>query len=154
LKDLESIRDYVRIHDALSTSGLPEKGDFAVMGENGYEFVISICTLRDEEILENEDRLVEEAGMKYIHFPVDRERPSMRDYELLRDQLNMLMDRKVWLHCTRNRRVSALIYLYNVLERGMDSSAARFRLETIWKPGEEWERMIAQTLEKYVYQYL
>jgi len=142
------------IHKNLMTSALPSEGDFSSMAESGYEMVISLCEPTDSVTLVNEDALVTDAGMRYMHLAVDFDAPSVEDYELLRDILNVTMHQRVWLHCTKNYRVSAMMYLYSVIDRGVDREMARMSLESIWQPTEPWESMITQALDKYVHQYL
>ena len=151
---LSDIVAYEPVHSMLATSGMPKEDQFAMISEYGYEFIISSCSTDDKVSIENEDLLVSQAGMNFIHFPVSIKYPTVAGYEMLRDQLNLLMHRKVWLHCTYNYRVSVMIYLYNVLERGIESTSARVMLEKIWSPSPEWENMIELVREKYVYQYL
>ncbi|HIP61682.1 MAG TPA: hypothetical protein EYG98_03920 [Sulfurovum sp.] len=142
------------IHKNLMTSALPQESDFSLMADDGYEIVISMCQSEDSLTLDNEDAMVTNAGMKYLHLPVDYYEPTMMDYTLLRDILNTIADKKVWLHCTKNYRVSAFMYLYNILERGADRQMAKMSMNSIWKPTDAWENMIEETLEKYAYQYL
>ncbi len=142
------------IHTNLMSSALPSEDDFQSMADEGYEIVISMCLPVDSVTLDDEDALVTDAGMKYMHLGMDYYAPTLEDYELLRDILNVLVEKKVWIHCTKNYRVSAFMYLYNVLERGADIQMARMMMHTIWKPTEAWENMIEEALEKYAYQYL
>ena len=92
--------------------------------------------------------------MRYIHLPVNFTDPQVADYELIRDVLNALFPRKVWLHCAQNMRASGMMYLYNVLERGMEPRTARALMENIWKPDAVWEALFAAVMEKYAGQYL
>jgi len=142
------------IHANLMTSALPAVEDFMRMAEQGYEIVISLCQRVDSEILEDEDALVSAAGMKYIHLPVDFYAPTLEDYEVLRDILRSLQERKVWLHCTRNWRVSAWMYIYHIVERSMPYAEAEEILHRIWKPDEIWQALLDEAIEKYAYQYL
>ena len=142
------------IHTNLITSALPVADDFPEMAAQGYEIVISLCQEVDSEILEDEDRLVCRAGMRYIHLPVDFSEPTLDDYELLRDILRSVQERKVWLHCTKNWRVSAFMYIYHIIEMTMPHSEAASILHRIWKPDETWQTLIDEAIEKYAYQYL
>ena len=92
--------------------------------------------------------------MRYFHIPVDFEHPKVADYEWLRDVLTALFPRKVWLHCAQNKRASGMMYLYNVLERGMEPRTARALMESIWQPDAAWERLFEAVMEKHAYQYL
>ncbi|WP_292655768.1 protein tyrosine phosphatase family protein [Nitratifractor sp.] len=142
------------VHQHLMTSALPKAEDFARMAALGFEVVISLGRPEDNRYLRDEDFLVTVAGMRYLHLPVDFSAPTFGDYELLRDLLNALYPRKVWLHCAENKRVSALIFLYNVIDRSVPIHEARARLHLIWQPDEIWQAFIDEALEKYVYQYV
>jgi len=142
------------VHDRLMTSALPEAEDFAQMAALGFEAVINLGRPEDSRYLRDEDMLVTAAGMRYLHLPIDFSAPAFGDYELFRDLLNALYPRKVWLHCAQNRRVSALIFLYNVIDRSMPIAEAKARLHLIWQPDEVWQAFLDEALEKYVYQYI
>ncbi len=142
------------VHDRLMTSGLPEEGEFAGMAALGFEAVVNLGRPEDSATLPEEDLLVTAAGMRYFHLPVPFARPTFDDYEMLRDLLNALYPRKTWLHCAKNHRVSALIFLYNVIDRSVPISEARARLHLVWQPDEVWQAFLDEALEKYVYQFL
>jgi len=142
------------IHDRLMTSALPLEEEFARMAEQGYEAVVNLGCPEDSVYLAEEDALVTAAGMRYLHLPIAFDNPTFADYELLRDLLNALYPRKVWLHCAKNYRVSAMIFLYNVIERSVPIPEARARMHRIWRPDELWQAFLDEALEKYVYQYI
>ena len=142
------------IHPNLMTSALPSSEDFSRMAAQGYEIVISLCQDIDSETLEDEDGLVSGAGMRYIHLPVTFAAPTLEDYELLRDILRSVQDRKVWLHCARNWRVSALMTIYHIVEMSMPHSEAEEIAHRAWQPDETWQALIDEAIEKYAYQYL
>ena len=142
------------IHPNLMTSALPSAEDFSCMAAKGYEIVISLCQDIDSETLEDEDGLVSRAGMRYIHLPVTFVAPTLKDYELLRDILRSVQDRKVWLHCARNWRVSAFMTIYHIVEMSMSRGEAEEIAHRAWQPDEIWQALIDEAIEKYAYQYL
>ncbi len=143
------------IHPGLMTSGLPEPDDFAQMAQQGYGVVISLCHPEDTTRLEgDEDALVNGAGMLYIHQPIAFDALRLEDYETLRDLLRTFHDRKVWLHCTHNKRVSTLIHIFNIIDRTLSVPEARALLEAVWEPDAARQAFIDEALEKYAYQYL
>ena len=144
----------VPIHDALTTSAMPDDALFARMAQEGYQVVVSLAEPIDTRYRLDEDAIVTELGMYYVHLPVDFTDPQVADYELLRDILNAFFPRKVWLHCAQNKRASGMMYLYNVLERGMEPRTARVLMEKIWKPDAAWKALFAAVMEKYADQYL
>ncbi len=142
------------IHDRLVTSGLPGEEDFTLMAGSGVDTVINLGGPEDTLLLPEEDRLATAAGLRYLHLPVTFDRPTFSDYELLRDLLNALYPRKVWIHCAKNYRVSALIFLYNVIDRSVPIPEARARMHEIWQPDGVWQSFLDEALEKYIYQYI
>ena len=144
----------VPIHDALMISVMPDDALFAQIAREGYQVVVSLAEPIDTHYRPDEDAIVTGLGMRYFHLPVDFENPQIADYKLLRDVLNALFPRKVWLHCAQNKRASGMMYLYNVLERGMEPRTARVLMERIWQPDDAWERLFAAVMEKYAHQYL
>jgi uncharacterized protein (TIGR01244 family) len=143
------------IHPDLMTSGLPEAGDFVQMAAQGYAVVISVRHPEDETQLSgDEDALVAEAGMAYVHIPMRSRHLTLEGYEMLRDVLRTFHGRKVWLHCTHNRRISTLMFVYNIIERSLLTSEALSILNTIWEPDEDRQAFIDEALEKYAGQYL
>ena len=124
------------------------------MAQQGYEIVLSMCQPIDSVTLEDEDELVSAAGMRYIHLPVTYASPQLDDYELLRDILRSVQERKVWLHCAKNYRVSAFMYIYHVIEMTKVPDEARAILYRVWEPNETWKALIDEAVEKYAGQYL
>ena len=144
----------VPIHDTLTTSAMPDDALFARMAQEGYQVVVSLAESIDTRYRSDEDAVVTGLGMRYMHLPVDFIDPQVVDYELIRDVLNALFPRKVWLHCAQNMRASGMMYLYNMLERGMEPRTARVLMENIWKPDGAWEALFAAVMEKHAGQYL
>ena len=55
--------------------------------------------------------------------------------------------RHVWIHCARNMRVSAFVYLYRRLRRGEPDTAARHPMDDVWAPAGTWREFIERALE-------
>ena len=115
---LEDIRAYLRISDQLATSGQIEYQQIPAIKDAGFDVVVNLAPARKERNGE-EGFLVTEQGMTYIQIPVDWENPSLRDLDLFFDVMNANQDRKVYVHCFANMRVSAFVYLYRTLELGL-----------------------------------
>lgn len=63
-----------------------------------------------ENALVDEESSVLNAGMEYINIPVNFVRPTDRDVNQFAQLMNSLDDKKVWVHCAANMRVSAFMY--------------------------------------------
>ncbi|MBU1223532.1 MAG: hypothetical protein KKA22_03145 [Gammaproteobacteria bacterium] len=53
----------------------------------------------------------------------------------------------VWVHCARNMRVSAFVYLYRRLVLSEDEAAASFPMREVWAPDPVWQAFIDQVLQ-------
>lgn len=58
-------------------------------------------------------------------------------------------DKNIFVHCAANMRVSAFMYLYRRIHKGMSDDDARKDLEQIWLPNETWQKFIEQVVEHY-----
>jgi protein tyrosine phosphatase (PTP) superfamily phosphohydrolase (DUF442 family) len=104
--------------------------------------------------MEREDEWVTQAGMVYLHIPMRSRSLTLEGYEMLSDALRKWHDRKIWLHSTHNRRVSTLMYVFNIIERTLSVSEAQALLHTVWEPDADRQAFIDEALEKYAGQYL
>ena len=140
---LQDITNYLKISDHLSTSGQIAYDQVAAIKEAGFDVVINLAPARDD-VNSLEGYLVVEQGMSYVHIPVSWQQPSQRDLQLFFDVMKANHDRKVYVHCFANMRVSAFVYLYRTLHEGITEEQARADLEKIWKPEdlEQWAAFI------------
>jgi hypothetical protein len=54
--------------------------------------------------------------------------------------------KSVFVHCVKNMRVSAFIYLYRILRQGWTSDDAILNLIEIWEPEGTWAAFIEDAL--------
>lgn len=148
--NLENINAYLAITDSLSTSGQITYDEIALLKEAGFEVVINLA-VADQERNGEEGFLVTQQGLTYIQIPVSWQNPSLRDLQLFFDVMNVNRDRKVYVHCFANMRVSAFVYLYRTLHEGISEEVARTDLEKIWDPSEreQWARFIERAKEEW-----
>ncbi len=133
------IYNYYRYSDLISTSGLPEVKDFNKIKAEGFEIVLSLSMPVDSKTIENEELLLSNLGMTYMHIPVDYYDPKVRDFEVFQKFINAYKTEKLWIHCTKNYRVSAFIYLYHLLQT---DEAKNELLNMFWTPNEVWQTFI------------
>ena len=140
---LEDITNYLKISDHLSTSGQIAYDQIAAIKEAGFEVVVNLAPARDD-VNGLEGYLVVGQGMSYVHIPVSWQAPSQRDLQLFFDVMKANHDRKVYVHCFANMRVSAFVYLYRTLKEDITEAQARADLEKIWEPErlEQWAAFI------------
>src|SRR5688572_16184556 len=114
MASLEEIRGFLRLDDRIATSGMPLPGHFAAMRDAGFEVVINLALPTSDNAIGNEGELVSQQGMTYVHIPVNFERPTPADFDTFQGVMDIFADRKVFVHCAANMRVSAFMYLYRV----------------------------------------
>jgi protein tyrosine phosphatase (PTP) superfamily phosphohydrolase (DUF442 family) len=77
---------------------------------------------------------VAQQGMTYVNIPVSWPEPSLEHLQQFFEVMRANQDRKVFVHCFANMRVSAFTYLYRTLELKDADAAARSDLLKIWDP--------------------
>ena len=110
---MNKILNYIKINELISTSGQPKIEELESIANEGFEVVINLAVLVTSNALENEDKIVSSLNMSYIHIPVDFENPKLSDLKLFLNILQALGANKVWIHCVKNYRVSAFMYVYH-----------------------------------------
>jgi protein tyrosine phosphatase (PTP) superfamily phosphohydrolase (DUF442 family) len=85
--------------------------------------------------------------MTYAHIPVDFKAPTVQDFDAFCGLMDAFADRRVFVHCAANKRVSAFVFLYRVLQQHAPHSEAERDLRAVWQPDEIWSRFIARQLE-------
>ena len=130
---LTDIRAYLPISDRLATGGQVTYEQIPTLAEAGFEVVINLATA-DEERNGREGFLVAQQGMTYVNIPVSWPEPSLEHLQQFFEVMRANQDRKVFVHCFANMRVSAFTYLYRTLELKDADAAARADLLKIWDP--------------------
>lgn len=139
---IESIRAFVRISDSLGTSGQPKPEQFPLIKEAGYRVVINLAPSDVRDAVKEEQQIVEGLGLKYIYIPVVWAEPKLEDAEKFFAAMKANRDRKVFVHCIANMRVSAFTYLYRTTQLGVSEEEAGQDLRKIWTPGGAWQQFI------------
>jgi protein tyrosine phosphatase (PTP) superfamily phosphohydrolase (DUF442 family) len=154
---LLEIEAFVPISPTIATSGQPNTKQFSDIQSEGYSLVVNLATPASSNWNPDEQAIVESLGMKYVSIAIDFEYPTLNDFENLADLLDensdwtpsTLRDRKTWVHCAKNMRVSAMMYLYHRLRKGYTEETSRRYLEQIWQPNEVWQNFIEATIGLY-----
>jgi len=120
--------------DTLGSSGQPTEAQFSELAESGYQVIINLAMHDSDDAIANEGSLISALGMTYIHLPVPFDAPSDDHFATFSAMLNALQDKKVWVHCQVNARVSAFLYRYLQQEKGFSPQQASSPLLTAWLP--------------------
>jgi protein tyrosine phosphatase (PTP) superfamily phosphohydrolase (DUF442 family) len=146
---LQRIQQFLPISDNLATAGQPSIAQFKDIQSAGYQLVINLAMPNSSDAIVDEAAIVESLGMIYLAIPVLWENPILDDLEKLFDALDANKSTKVFLHCAKNMRVSAMLYLYHRLRCNMSHADARIYLDRVWVPNPTWQTFIEATIELY-----
>ena len=139
------ILNYLVLNKQLITGGQPSKDSFEKLSKKGVVVVINLLPSHQNPI-GNEEFLVAENNMDYIHIPVDWDNPKETDFNSFVMAMKKHQGKKIFVHCAMNMRVSAFIYLYRVLHDNFHKEKAKESMEKIWKPSGTWAEFIEKIL--------
>lgn len=145
LSDISNYREY---SDSFSSSGQPSAEQLEVIEEAGFERVVYVAYSDHENSLQNEDRIVKDLGMEYVHIPVEWNMPTVNDFHLFAGAMERAPGKKTLLHCQVNYRASAFSFLYRVIHDDVPVAAAKADMNTVWTPNETWRDLIFEVLEQ------
>ena len=141
--DAENIH---QIFDWLWSSGQLSARDIAQLPALGIEVVINLAPPTSSNALPGEAELITKQGIAYIQIPVLWEKPQLSQLEQFFGIMRLCENHKVWVHCAKNMRVSAFIYLYRKLCRGEEEEAASQPMKKVWVPNKVWQAFISHAL--------
>jgi protein tyrosine phosphatase (PTP) superfamily phosphohydrolase (DUF442 family) len=143
---LSSIYNFLQHADGTGTAGQPSAEQLAAVKAAGYEVVINLATGTTPRDLPNESEVVTDLGLEYIHIPVIWEQPTSADLTRFFAAMDANRDKQRFVHCIANMRVSAFMFLYQVLRQGVPQPEARAMLNRLWEPNATWQAFIDQAL--------
>ncbi len=146
--NLKTILNYIKINDTISTSGQPTEAQFEVILKHCFDVVINLALCTATNAIENEDKIVTSLGMTYIHIPVDFENPTIDDLKLFLNLLFSLEGKKVFVHCAKNYRVSAFMYVYHKYFLQTPFDEIDLSLLEEWSPNKKWQDIMKINFEE------
>jgi len=123
------IPNFQAVGELLATAAQPAPHDFAWLREQGFQAVINLSTPTAKNFLSDEAKLAMEAGLTYVHAPVDCSNLVPEHYAVVKGLLDALTSKKVLLHCAGNVKSSGLAHIYRVRELGEDRGHLRRALQ-------------------------
>lgn len=144
---MNKILNYVKINELISTSGQLKIEELELIANEGFEVVINLAVPTTSNALENEDKIVSSLNMSYIHIPVDFGNPKISDLKLFLNILQALGANKVWIHCAKNYRVSAFMYVYHKYILHTPFEQIDLSIFDIWQPSLVWQELMKVQLE-------
>lgn len=133
-----------QVFDWLWSSGQLSEEDIRSLPSHGFSVVINLALPTSSNALPGEAELVTGLGMAYVQIPVEWENPRPEEFIQFAGVLNAFAGRKVWVHCAKNMRVSAFIYLYRRLVLSEPEEQASVPMRSVWSPNETWQAFIDQ----------
>jgi len=146
---LDQIVSFYQIDENIGTSGQPKVEQFRDISAAGYEIVFNLALSDSPNAIENENNIISKLSMTYVHIPVDFKTPSPEDLELFFKHMKKHEDKKIFIHCVMNWRVSAFMFLYHTIKCQMPIMKARRHMDTVWQPEPVWQEFIDNALDSY-----
>ena len=146
--ELSDISNYREYSPTFSSSGQPTKEQLELLREDGFERIVYIAFSNNGNAFADEDVVVKELGMDYVHIPVTWDQPTTSDFYAFAGSMQREPDRKTLLHCQVNYRASAFSFLYRVLYEDVPVADAKADMNSVWQPNETWQKLIFEILEE------
>ena len=144
---MENIFNFLPISNSVATAGQPTEKQLPLIRAAGYQVVINLAPHDAENALPDEKKAVESLGLKYIHIPVKFDHPTGDDFEQFCKSMQDNTQKSVFVHCAANLLVSAFIYLYRRIHKGLSDEQAQIELQKIWTPNKIWRQFMEQIME-------
>lgn len=146
LSDAPNYRDYDTM---LTSAGQPSAAQLEDARDLGFARVIYLAYTDNHSAIEDEDRIVTDLGMDYVHIPVHFEQPTLANFKAFVGVMGDENTRKTLVHCQVNFRASTFAFLYRVIVQKVPMLDAKNDLDSVWAPNEDWFRFIRTVLADY-----
>ena len=146
---LEKIVNFYQLDDNIGTAGQPELDQFRDISAAGYEIVLNLSLSDSPNAIDNENNIISELNMTYVHVPVDFKTPALEDLELFFKHMKKHEHKKIFIHCVMNWRVSAFMFLYHTIKCDMPVADALQHMNAVWEPEPVWQEFIDNALNSY-----
>jgi protein tyrosine phosphatase (PTP) superfamily phosphohydrolase (DUF442 family) len=139
----------VPVSDHLATGGQPSEEQIRALSAAGFEVIVNLGLLDPRYCLADEAGLVGSLGVEYHHIPVDFKAPQPNDLEQFVDVMDASRDKKVFVHCAANYRVSSFVALYGQAKLGWSAETADAHIQRVWEPNDTWKAFIEQSRRRF-----
>ena len=146
------MQDTVQINDRFTVAGFaPEAEQISKIAQEGFRSLINLQTDDEDKKLKmkpkEEGRKAEEAGLTYLHHPVDGEKLSDDVVDAFRRKATEL-PAPVLVQCASGKRSGAFVMMHIGCEKGMSGD------EVVEKAEEMGFKCDTPELEKFVKDYV
>lgn len=147
---LADTRNFRECEGGLLTAGQPNEAQLADAARRGVTTVINLA-LHDEPrySLRDEARCVRDAGMTYVHIPVQFTAPTEESLLDFFAAMDAHKGEKMLVHCAANYRVTAFVGLYRVIREGWTPKNAFEPMQSVWAPDQVWRQFIADMIDRH-----
>ena len=131
---MDQLLNFCQLAENIATAGQPTKEQFRAIADQGYVNVVNLAMHDSNNAIKDEGNLVASLGMSYFHLPVPFDKPTAGHVKKFIGLMNVLDGEKVLVHCAVNARVSAFMYKYLTLDKGMPAETSTSPLLKQWLP--------------------
>ncbi len=130
--------NHVQINDMIATSGQLNDQQIKYISNQDYTTIINLAPHTAQDALPEEGKIVASNFMTYINIPVLYEDPQIDQLKMFCAVMSTLAEQKVWIHCAKNTRVAAFVYLFQRYEQRISHHEALSEMFQKWTPDETW----------------
>lgn len=145
---LEHIKNFMSVTSKLATAGQPSETQLKEIADAGFEVIINLGLLDPKYCLSDEAGLIQSFNLEYHHIPVNFQIPKLENLQNFFSIMDIVKDKKVFIHCAANKRVSSFIALYGEAKFNWSREKADTIIECIWQPDEVWYSFIKQARQE------
>ena len=73
---------------------------------------------------------------------MDFKKPLKANFDKFVENIKQNKNKKIWVHCAANMRVSAFVYKYRRDELGLEDKDINKDLKAIWTPNKTWQSFL------------
>lgn len=139
---LENIKNFMSVTSNMATSGQPSETQLQEIADAGFDVIINLGLLDPKYCLSDEAGLIKSLALEYHHIPVSFQKPQLENLYSFFLVMDTIKNKKVFVHCAANKRVSCFIALYGETKFNWSYKKANEIIEHIWHPDEVWSSFI------------
>lgn len=148
--NIQEIKNFIKVSDRIASSGQPEENQFKYIAGANYQAVINLAMPNSDNAIPEEGNIVTAHKMTYVHIPVPFDAPRIEHLKTFLNVMDAFSDKKIWIHCVVNMRVSAFLYQYKrLILKEPHEEATKIMLPT-WEPDDIWQRFMTHTSEEII----
>lgn len=146
---LDGIKSFVVVSERLATGGQPTEAELGDIAASGFEDVINLGLLDPRYCLPDEAAAVASLGLRYLHIPVDFKAPSYDAFLRFEQAMKDASERRVFVHCAANMRVSCFVALFGERVLGWTREQADAHVSRVWQPNPTWAAFMADARSRF-----